>query len=296
MKMTLLETTGPGAQGIEDAREKADKLFHSINVAIKHRGNTLTPREMAYVLDFEGEETVSIAIKIDNRGDYAIFTGLLPEDCDPDGFLLLDSQGKAMEPTGELNWDEHALDDLEGDNHDHGAYDPHLWLDFENDRKIVDAIASELSALDPGNSGYYLSNAEAYKGELGRLDDSYKHTLRNCTHDLLISGGHNSLTYLGDRYGFSLVSVYGLSPNSEPTPQNIAEMTDLMDEHGIDYVLFEALLDPKVATVLAKEGGAGTLVVNPGHNLQKDDFENGVTFISIMDKNLESLSIALGCD
>ncbi|WGH77487.1 zinc ABC transporter substrate-binding protein [Jannaschia ovalis] len=56
-------------------------------------------------------------------------------------------------------------DHAEAHGHDHGDFDPHAWLDPENGKLWLDAIAALLGALDPGNAATYAANAAA-----GRLE------------------------------------------------------------------------------------------------------------------------------
>ncbi|MGV8087340.1 MAG: metal ABC transporter solute-binding protein, Zn/Mn family [Candidatus Woesearchaeota archaeon] len=178
----------------------------------------------------------------------------------------------------------------------HGEYDPHFWLDFSQDTKVVDAIAEAYIRKDPTNKEYYLSNAQNYKQKLVALDNSYKTGLGSCKQNEFITGGHNAYTYLGNRYGIEFVSVYGVSPDSEPTPKAIKEIADIAAIHNIKYILVEELVSPRMAEAIANDAKAEILVFNPGHNLLKSEFDNGVTFISLMEANLINLKIALECN
>ena len=180
----------------------------------------------------------------------------------------------------------------EEDEHDHGEYDPHIWLNFENDQRIVDAIAAAMSEKDPESRDYYATNAEEYKKKLVALDERYETGLANCTRREFISGGHAAFAYLTERYNLVAVAAYDVSADSEPTPKRIKEITDLSKEHGIKYILFEKLVNPKIAEAIAEESGVKTLAFNPGHNINDLGKE---TFISLMDDNLNVLRTALEC-
>ena len=52
------------------------------------------------------------------------------------------------------------------DEHDHGAYDPHTWLSPKNAMTWLNAIAGQLSAVDPDNAGAYYANAAAGRAEI----------------------------------------------------------------------------------------------------------------------------------
>lgn len=64
----------------------------------------------------------------------------------------------------------------------------------------------------------------------------------------------------------------------------------------VKYVFFETLISPRLSRVVAEEIGAGTLVLNPGANMTADEFAGGVTFLSILEENLENLKKGLECE
>ena len=63
----------------------------------------------------------------------------------------------------------------------------------------------------------------------------------------------------------------------------------------IKYIFFEELVSPKVAETLSRETGAGLLLLNPAHNLKKEDFENKISFFAVMENNLINLKTGLSC-
>ncbi|MFH1432568.1 MAG: zinc ABC transporter substrate-binding protein [archaeon] len=218
--------------------------------------------------------------------------------------LLLDASSKVTLLKSEEH-DEHEHEaeeehDHESEEHEeehqHGEYDPHIWLDFENDEKIVDAIAQTFAQKDPKNSEFYIKNAQGYNAKLSSLNQKYSDGLSNCKQKEFISGGHNAFAYLAHKYNLESISAFGISPDSEPTPQKIKEIVDLTKEHGIKYIYFEKLVNPKMAETIAQEANAKTLVLNPAHNLLKEQFQQEVTFISLMEENLQNLKIGLECE
>jgi zinc transport system substrate-binding protein len=199
-----------------------------------------------------------------------------------------------------------AAEGLEGYNdeeahhrHDGGAAegrDPHVWLDLAHDQVIVTMIAQALSSIDPEGADLYRSNAAVYKEKLQALDREYKEALAVCRHRSLVLGGHSAFSYLARRYGLEEIPLYGVSADSEPTPQRLAEIVETARELGVKQIFFETLVSPKLARVVADEIGAGTLLLNPGANMTREQFERGVTFLSIMEENLQNLRKGLECE
>ncbi|MGB8952802.1 MAG: zinc ABC transporter substrate-binding protein [Candidatus Aminicenantales bacterium] len=180
-------------------------------------------------------------------------------------------------------------------HHERGAIDPHVWLDFSYDLLIVDRIQEILAEIDPGHAPVYAQNAAGYKEKLVRLDQKYHRTFKDCLHRIIIFGGHAAFGYLAERYGLQQISLYGLSPDSEPTPRRLVEVTELTRKYGIQTIFFESNINPKLTRVLARETGTRTLPLNPGANLTKAQLKSGVTFLMIMEDNLKNLRHGLRC-
>lgn len=185
-------------------------------------------------------------------------------------------------------------------NHSHRGhperhFDPHLWLDFSLDAKIVDSIARVFAERDPVQASFYRDRAEACKQRLADLDQAYRKNLAACRRRQIIIGGHSAFAYLARRYDLEQVALYGLSPNAEPTPRKLAGVIETARQHRAKYIFFETFVNPKLAQVLAKEAGIGTLVLHPGHNLTREQLAKNTGFLDLMKENLENLTRGLDC-
>jgi zinc transport system substrate-binding protein len=177
-----------------------------------------------------------------------------------------------------------------------GTSDPHIWLDLAYDQVIVGGIARFLASIDPDNRELYAGKAMAYNRKLEAMDQAYKNALAACRHRTLVLGGHSAFSHLARRYDLEEIPLYGVSADAEPTPHKLAEVIEIAKERNVEYIFLETLVSPKLARVLAEEVGARTLVLNPGANLTKEEFVGGVTFLAILERNLENLKKGLACD
>jgi len=177
----------------------------------------------------------------------------------------------------------------------HGVFDPHVWLDLEMAGRIVDLIRDRLSMIDPEGAPVYRQNAEAYREKLRVLDLKFKTELGTCPRKTFILAGHAAFGYLARRYGLEQVALYGLSPDSQPTPGRLIDVVGLAREKGIKVIFFETAASPDVAKALSRELGATTLVLNPGHNLTRAEITKGVGFFDIMEETLRNWKDGLGC-
>lgn len=183
--------------------------------------------------------------------------------------------------------DEHKKDD----KHAHEG-DSHMWLDPLSAQQEVNTILEALVKADEKNAGYYKENAEKFNKELSELDAEYKKTLTNLARKDMITS-HEAFGYLAARYGLNQVGIMGLSPDAEPTPDKMAEITKFCREHKVKYIFFETLASPKLAQTIAKETGAELLVLNPIENLTEEEVKQGKNYITIMRENLANLAKAL---
>jgi zinc transport system substrate-binding protein len=183
----------------------------------------------------------------------------------------------------------------EGHAHGEGGMDPHIWLDFDNARIMVDNILAGLVAGDPTNRAYYEANAAAYKAQLADLDQRYRSGLSLCAKRVFLHGGHFAFGYLALRYGLRYQSAYAVNADAEPTPARLADLIKQMRANGLQIVYTEELLNPRVAETIARETGATLLMLHGAHNISKEDFDRGVTFTALMEQNLKNLRTGLQC-
>jgi zinc transport system substrate-binding protein len=175
-----------------------------------------------------------------------------------------------------------------------GRPDPHVWLDPMLARAQVDAVAEGLARVDPANAAAYRDRARAFAERLTRLDRVFAAGLRDCARRDVVTS-HAAFAYLTRRYGLTQVPVMGLAPESEPSPAELGAIARLARERQVRYVFFETLVSPRLAEALAREVGAGTLVLNPVEGITREEAAAGKDYVALMEENLQSLRTGLGC-
>ena len=183
----------------------------------------------------------------------------------------------------------------EGEKTRHGAYDPHIWLDFDNAKIQIDNILAGFMAKDPAHGELYAERAKKLKLEIDDLDARYRSGLSYCEKTVAISAGHAAFGYLAHRYGFEYRAVYGIAPNAEPSPSEVIAVIETIKRYGVRYVLAEALINPKMAQTIRGETGVEILYINPGGNVSREDYKAGITYTMLMKDNLEKIEKALEC-
>jgi zinc transport system substrate-binding protein len=195
----------------------------------------------------------------------------------------------------EDNHAEKEEDDHNDENDHHHDVDPHIWLDFDNNLIMIDNILEVLIEIDPENTIFYQKNADEYKEKIMALDDKYRTILSICKNRDIIYSGHYAFGYMARKYNLNYKSAYGLSPNQEPGAQDLIEIIEKIKKDKIDYIFSEELMSPKLSQMLNKETNTDFLILNPAHNVTKDDFQNGVDYLLVMERNLTNLAKGLDC-
>lgn len=174
-----------------------------------------------------------------------------------------------------------------------GSMDPHIWLDFDNAKMMVNSIAKAFIDKDTSNKAFYEKNAIHYNQLLADLDKDYKSTIISCKLKKIIYAGHYAFGYLAKRYGLDYIAAQGISPDSEPTVRDLAVLIDQINKDNIKYVFYEELASPRIAEMLSKETNTDLLLLNAAHNISKEQLEKGISFTEIMKNNLNNLKIGL---
>jgi zinc transport system substrate-binding protein len=187
--------------------------------------------------------------------------------------------------------DEHAGHEPH-DGHDHGPEDPHFWLDPVRYGEVARALAEELGVLDPRHAEDYASSAEAVVDDLEALDEDFRSGLASCgSRDLVTT--HEAFGYLAHRYDLHQTGITGLSPDSEPSPARLAEVTAQVRDLGVRAVYAEPIVTDAMARTVAQETGAEVLVLDPVEGIT--DASAGTDYLEVMRANLTSLRQGQGC-
>ena len=103
------------------------------------------------------------------------------------------------------------------------------------------------------------------------------------------------MQYFMNYYGLKVSAAFnGCSTETEPAASTIAYLEKIVKEQNIPVVLYIELNNGRVAKTIAEEaGGAKALQIQTLHNVSLDDFNNGESWVSLMERNIDVLKEAL---
>ena len=196
--------------------------------------------------------------------------------------------------------EEHEVehDEDEADHEEHGQeethsvheIDEHVWTSPLNAVKIVEQIKEELCEIDSENASDYEENAEAYVAQLKELDQEFQDVVDHSKRKLMIFGDRFPFRYFAEAYGLDYYAAFsGCASDTEPSAATMAFLINKVQDENIKTVLKMELSNENIAKAIAEATNADVKEFYSCHNLTAEQFADGETYLSLMEKNVETL-------
>lgn len=180
------------------------------------------------------------------------------------------------------------------DHHHEAEYDEHVWTSPENAGEIVSAIADTLCRTDPDGEVYYRERETAYLAELEVLKEEMLQIRERAARTTIIVGDRFPFRYLAEFMDLRYYAAFpGCAEETEPSAKTVAFLIDKIREEEIPVVFYQEFSSHMMAQTIAEDTGAKALLLHSCHNVTKDEFEAGLTYLDIMRQNMVNLEKAL---
>ncbi len=191
----------------------------------------------------------------------------------------------------ELHEEEHHHDSEDDHNEE---YDEHVWTSPENAHIISAEIFKQLSVADEKNSKKYSQNFSEYSNKLSQLDRNFQTMIDSSDKNLIVIGDRFPLMYFAERYNLRYESAFpGCSAQTEVNPATLANLIDKVKSEDINTVFKVDLSKGAVAQTISEATGADIDTLYSCHVITADDYLNGESYISLMERNYLALETAL---
>lgn len=192
----------------------------------------------------------------------------------------------------------HDNEEITEEKHEHEEEkDEHVWLSLKNAKILCKVIADNLSEIDPQNKNVYSANVSTYIKKLSALDEEYKKMVNGSNRKIVLFGDRFPFRYLVDDYGLDYYAAFvGCSAETEASFETVAFLSKKTDELKLPCVLTIEGANHKIAeTVVANTYSKNqkVLTMDSMQSTTSSDVKNGITYISVMEKNLDILREAL---
>ena len=205
-----------------------------------------------------------------------------------------------LEVLGDKVKEEEVVEGMQGEEEEEEEepeYDEHVWLSLKNASILTSVIGEKLSTIDPDNKSVYANNLFKYKQKLEELDGAYKAAVDAASVKTLLFGDRFPFRYLTDDYDLSYYAAFvGCSAETEASFETIAFLSKKVDECSLHAVMTIEGTNHRIAETIVQNTATKDqkiLALDSMQSVTATDVKNGVTYLSIMEKNLEVLKEAL---
>lgn len=176
----------------------------------------------------------------------------------------------------------------EWEKNEHWNIDPHTWLSPKTYSQMASVLFLEIE------KNWFKNLDKSIIEQLNNLDKKYSENLAKCKRKEFVTS-HKAFWYLARDYWLIQTAVLWISPEEEPSANDIANVVELIKSKSIPVIYSEKLVSPKFTNVVIKETWAKVLELNPLETITPEEEKAWENYISIMEDNLEKLLEWLDC-
>ena len=214
----------------------------------------------------------------------------LKEAVNPDMIVL-----NLMDVLGDAAKIEETVEGMqEEDGEEEAEYDEHIWLSLRNAKTCCAAITDALIALFPEREQELRKSCADYAASLEAIDAGYRSALEDRARDTLLFADRFPFRYLLDDYGLSYYAAFpGCEAETEASFETVVFLARKVDELALPAVLTTESPVPRLAETVVENTASGDAEILALDSMQAARIEEGISYLSRMETNLENLRKAL---
>ena len=177
--------------------------------------------------------------------------------------------------------DEHkedGHDDHGHEGHAHGEYDPHIWLDPQNAKIILNEMAEHLIENDQKNTSVYKANLNKALKDIDKLLKDVKSELNKDFKSIVF---HDAYQYFEKRFNVNVLGAFTVNTDVLPGAEQLSEIREIIEHDKVSCIFSEPQFNPDIINVVAKDMDIRTGILdplgatlNPGKDLYFDLIRN----------------------
>ena len=151
--------------------------------------------------------------------------------------------------------DDHGLE-----GHAHGEFDPHIWLDPLNAKKILKEMAKHLIENDQANESIYKENLKKANKDLDKLVKQVKSELNKDFKSIVF---HDAYQYFEKRFKVNVLGAFTVNTDVLPGAEQLSEIREIIEHEKVTCVFSEPQFNPDIINAVAKDMNINTGVIDP---------------------------------
>jgi len=166
------------------------------------------------------------------------------------------------------------------EDHNHGLYDPHIWLNPANVEIMAKQIQTNLSDLNPENTQQYQINTEKFVQQLKQLDQYIRLLFKNLKNNKFMVF-HPAWGYFADAYKLQQIPIE--MEGKEPSSKTLGLLIEKAKQEKISVIFVQQQANRRPAESIAKAISAQVISVDPlAENYIENLFQVAQTFAKAM--------------
>lgn len=178
-----------------------------------------------------------------------------------------------------------------------GKPNPHLWTNPPMAKAYADLVRDVLVAADPDAASTYAANYEAFAARIDALDGALREstaTLEAEARQLLTY--HDAYAYFAKEYGWTVIGAIQPSSFDEPTPKEIADLIDQVEQTGVRAIFGSEVFPSTILEQIGKETGVNYVDVLRDDDLIGEPGDPEHSWLGLMRFDYVTMIEALGGD
>ena len=177
-----------------------------------------------------------------------------------DGHEGHDEHGHDEDGHKEDDHDEHGHDEHGHEGHAHGEHDPHIWLDPENAKVILNEMVEHLIENDEKNASTYKKNLKKAQKDLDKLLKKVKSDLNKDFKSIVF---HDAYQYFEKRFDVNVLGAFTVNTDVMPGAEQLAEIREIIEHDKVSCIFSEPQFNPDIINAVAKDMDIQTGVLDP---------------------------------
>lgn len=192
---------------------------------------------------------------------------------------------------------DHGAAEEDAHDHDHGIYDPHIWLSPGLAGDMSELIFQKMKTLDPANEADYKKNLDIFKAQLHALGEEGKALFAKKANKKVLPM-HDSMRYFGNYFGLKVQDPIHEKPGFEAEIPRIQLRAKQCKENNIKVICVEPQYSKGPAELLQKNlkaEGVDIKIVefDPLETIAPGESLDSEYYFRRMRQNLKNLAEAL---
>ena len=156
--------------------------------------------------------------------------------------------------------DDHGHEEDGHEGHAHGEYDPHIWLDPENAKVILNEMVEHLIENDEKNASIYKSNLNKALKDIDGLIKNVKSELNKDFKSIVF---HDAYQYFEVRFNVNVLGAFTVNTDVMPGAEQLSEIREIIEHDKVSCIFSEPQFNPNIINAVAKDMNIKTGVLDP---------------------------------